>query len=106
MRQPAAASSQRAGSMARIVTGEVSEQEYRGQREEFKGLLQRNLHSIEEIKDACEQLKLLDPTPGRNFIASGAPNEASEPQRDEVNPTGMLGAASLNGCTIAPLTRW
>ena len=35
----------------KYVTGEVSEQEYRGQREEFKGLLQRNLHSIEEIKD-------------------------------------------------------
>src|SRR6266516_1491283 len=40
----------------KYVTGEVSEQEYRGQREEFKGLLQRNLHSIEEITDMLEVL--------------------------------------------------
>ena len=35
-----------------------------------------------------------------------APNEASEPQRAEVKGTGMLGAASLNGWTIAGEMRW
>src|SRR5687768_11633439 len=35
-----------------------------------------------------------------------APNDASEPQRDDVNPTGMLGPASLNGCTMSPVRRW
>src|SRR5829696_3771116 len=35
-----------------------------------------------------------------------APNDASEPQRDDVNGTGMLGAESLNGCTISPVSLW
>jgi hypothetical protein len=35
-----------------------------------------------------------------------APNEASEPQRDEVKATGMLGPASLNGWTMSPVRRW
>ena len=35
-----------------------------------------------------------------------APNEASEPQRDEVKPTGMLGPASSNGWTMSPVRRW
>src|SRR4249920_3501206 len=35
-----------------------------------------------------------------------AANDASDPQRDEVKPTGMLGPASLNGCTMSPVTRW
>ena len=35
-----------------------------------------------------------------------APNEASEPHADEVKPTGMLGPASLKGCTISPVRRW
>ena len=35
-----------------------------------------------------------------------APNDASEPQRDEVKPTGMLGPASLNGWTMSPVRRW
>ena len=30
---------------------------------------------------------------------------ASDPQRDEVKPTGMLGASSLNGCSMAGLMR-
>jgi len=47
----------------KYVTGEVSEQEYRGQREEFKGLLQRNLHSIEEIKDMIEVLTHIETRP-------------------------------------------
>jgi hypothetical protein len=47
----------------KYVTGEVSEQEYRGQREEFKGLLLRNLHSIEEIKDMIEVLTHIETRP-------------------------------------------
>ena len=35
-----------------------------------------------------------------------APNEASDPQRDEVKPTGMLGPASSNGWTMSPVRRW
>ena len=35
-----------------------------------------------------------------------APNEASEPHRAEVKPTGMLGPASLNGWTMSPVRRW
>ena len=35
-----------------------------------------------------------------------APNEASEPHCDDVKPTGMLGPASLNGCTMSPVSRW
>ena len=35
-----------------------------------------------------------------------APNDASEPQRADVKPTGMLGPASLNGCTMSPVRRW
>ena len=30
-----------------------------------------------------------------------APNDASDPQRDEVKPTGMLGPASVNGWTMS-----
>ncbi len=33
------------------------------------------------------------------------PKEASEPQLPDVNPTGMLGAASLKGCTMSPVRR-
>src|SRR5438093_2611122 len=35
-----------------------------------------------------------------------APKDASEPHREEVKPTGMLGPASLNGWTISPVRRW
>jgi hypothetical protein len=47
----------------KYVTGEVSEQEYRAQREEFKNLLQRNLSSIEEIKDMIEVLTHIETKP-------------------------------------------
>src|SRR5436305_12462757 len=32
--------------------------------------------------------------------------DASEPHRGDVNPTGMLGPASLNGWTMSPVRRW
>jgi hypothetical protein len=35
-----------------------------------------------------------------------APKDASEPHRAEVKPTGMLGPASSNGCTMSPVRRW
>ena len=47
----------------KYVTGEVTDQEYRGQREEFKNLLQRNLHSIEEIKEMIEVLTHIETRP-------------------------------------------
>src|SRR5713101_2311862 len=59
----------------KYVTGEVSEQEYRGQREEFKGLLQRNLHSIEEIKDMIEVLTHIETRP----LASADFKQANPP---------------------------
>ena len=59
----------------KYVTGEVSEQEYRGQREEFKGLLQRNLHSIEEIKDMIEVLTHIETRP----LAPGDFKQANPP---------------------------
>jgi len=40
---------------------------------------------------------------GRN---GETPADASEPQRDEVKATGMLGPASSNGCTMSPVSRW
>src|SRR5580658_3882089 len=35
-----------------------------------------------------------------------APNDASDPHTAEVNPTGMLGPASLKGWTISLVRRW
>jgi hypothetical protein len=43
-----------------------------------------------------------------HFLVPGyarAPNEASDPQRDEVKATGMLGFASSNCWTMSPLLR-
>jgi hypothetical protein len=47
----------------KYVTGEVNESEYRSQREEFKGLLLRNLHSIEEIRQMIEVLSQIESKP-------------------------------------------
>src|SRR5438093_1362044 len=65
----------------KYVTGEVSEQEYRGQREEFKGLLQRNLHSIEEIKDMIEVLTHIETRP----LASADFKQANPPAPRTLN---------------------
>src|SRR6058998_1478675 len=40
----------------KFVTGDVNESEYRTQRAEFKGLLENNLKSIEEIKQMIDTL--------------------------------------------------
>ena len=47
----------------KYVTGEVSDNEYRSQRQEFKGLLEKNLHSIEEIKSMIDVLSHIETKP-------------------------------------------
>ncbi len=47
----------------KYVSGEVNEIEYRNQREEFKGLLGRNLQSIEEIKSMITVLSTIEARP-------------------------------------------
>ncbi len=47
----------------KYVSGEVNESEYRQQREEFKALLERNLHSIEEIKSMITVLSHIEARP-------------------------------------------
>ncbi len=47
----------------KYVTGEVNESEYRAQREEFKGLLQRNLKSIEDIRQMIDVLSHIETKP-------------------------------------------
>ena len=47
----------------KYVTGEVTDSEYRTQREEFKGLLDRNLHSIEEIRAMISVLSHIEARP-------------------------------------------
>src|SRR5687768_16226925 len=52
--------------------------------------------------------KLLPLVPYHFFVPGFglAPNDASEPHREDVKPTGMLGPESLNGCTMSPVRRW
>ena len=47
----------------KYVTGEVNDSEYRSQRQEFKGLLEKNLHSIEEIKQMIDVLSHIETRP-------------------------------------------
>ena len=47
----------------KYVTGDISENEYRAQRQEFKGLLEKNLHSIEEIKQMIDVLSHIETKP-------------------------------------------
>ncbi len=63
----------------KYVSGEVNEVEYRNQREEFKGLLGRNLTSIEEIKSMITVLSTIEARPlnaaefKRAIAATGTP---------------------------------
>src|SRR5687768_1437401 len=52
--------------------------------------------------------KLLPLVPYHFFVPGFglAPNDASDPHRADVKPTGMLGPESLNGCTMSPVRRW
>jgi hypothetical protein len=47
----------------KYVTGEVTDAEYRSQRAEFQALLQRNLHSIEEIRQMIDVLSHIETKP-------------------------------------------
>ena len=47
----------------KYVTGEVNDSEYRSQRQEFKGLLEKNLTSIEEIKKMIDVLSHIETRP-------------------------------------------
>ncbi len=47
----------------KYVTGEVTESDYRSQREEFKGLLDRNLQSIDEIRSMISVLQQIEVKP-------------------------------------------
>ncbi len=47
----------------KFVTGDVNESEYRAQRAEFKGLLENNLKSIEEIKLMIDTLSHIETKP-------------------------------------------
>lgn len=47
----------------KFVTGDVNESEYRAQRAEFKGLLENNLKSIEEIKQMIDTLSHIETRP-------------------------------------------
>ena len=47
----------------KYVSGEVNEQEYRVQKNEFKILLQRNLNTIEDIKNMITTLSLIEARP-------------------------------------------
>ncbi len=107
----------------KYVTGEVSEQEYRGQREEFKGLLQRNLHSIEEIKDMIEVLthietrplasadfKQANPPAPRTLIEEWArnavPQEAPGPAQQASAPTPTSPSVKFAASSIVSERPW
>src|SRR4051812_35057787 len=53
-------------------------------------------------------MKLLPLVPYHFFVFGywRAPNDASEPHVADENGTGMLGPASLNGCTMSSVRRW
>jgi hypothetical protein len=64
----------------KYVTGDVNESEYRSQRQEFKGLLEKNLHSIEEIKQMIEVLSHIETKPL-------TPGEFKQSYPDPTKPT-------------------
>ena len=64
----------------KYVTGEVNESEYRSQRQEFKGLLEKNLRSIEEIKQMIDVLSHIETKPL-------APAEFKQSYPDTTRPT-------------------
>src|SRR5215831_12040585 len=75
----------------KYVTGEVNELEYRSQRQEFKGLLEKNLHSIEEIKQMIDVLSHIETKPL-------APAEFKQTYPDSTRPTlvsSWAGAGSI-----------
>src|SRR5215471_5560589 len=60
------------------------------------------------LPNSTTATKLLPLVPYHFFVPgyARAPNDASEPHWADGNATGMLGPASLKGCTISPVRRW
>src|SRR5438552_55532 len=111
----------------KFVTGDVNESEYRAQRAEFKGLLENNLKSIEEIKQMIDTLgdsfniapsqdvaedvadalvvKVVDDIPTLDASAQVATTETSQVQPaipgTEAVP-GIQGSPDLSSVGLAP----
>ena len=66
----------------KFVTGDVNESEYRAQRAEFKGLLENNLKSIEEIKQMIDTLSHIETRPL-------VPQEFKQTYPENKPPTGI-----------------
>src|SRR5438105_15114314 len=102
----------------KFVTGDVIESEYRTQRTEFKGLLENNLKSIEEIKLMIDTLSHIETKPlfpgefkqtypenkpaavswvGIGSIAQATPSLASQPKLPAVHSPAqsVLGPSSV-----------
>lgn len=93
----------------KFVQGEVSEDDYRGQRDEFKNLLQRNLRNIEEVRSmltVLSQLEVrpLNPSPPKPALIRQAltPIQTPEERGRDVFPRDILGQSS----PIAPSPSW
>lgn len=67
---------------AKYVTGEVSDNEYFSQRQEFKGLLAKNLQSIEEIRQMIDVLSHIETKPL-------SPGEFKQTYPESKIPTGV-----------------
>lgn len=67
---------------AKYVTGEVTDNEYFSQRQEFKGLLAKNLQSIEEIKQMIDVLSHIETKPL-------SPGEFKQTYPEPKIPTGV-----------------
>src|SRR2546422_788105 len=75
----------------KYVTGEVNDGEYRQQREEFKGLLERNLHSIEEIRAMIATLSHIEARP----LTPSEFKQAPAPQDRVVGPIFPMSPAPV-----------
>src|SRR5467141_436155 len=102
----------------KFVTGDVNESEYRAQRAEFKGLLENNLKSIEEIKQMIDTLGHIETKPlfpgefkqtyaenkpptsvswvGIGALASAKPWTPAQPQHMLLLLRAMLSRSTLN----------
>src|SRR5437867_12226144 len=76
----------------KYVSGEVNEQEYRVQKNEFKILLQRNLNTIEDIKNMITTLSLIEARP------LGPEEIMAAPQYTVATPATPCRASTLISC--------
>ncbi len=91
----------------KYVAGEVNGDEYRQQREEFKGLLGRNLHSIEEIRAMISVLSSIEAkplTPSESNPAATRTSPAPDWNRPSVAPESapLLTPPQQNPTVTAP----